>query len=99
MKLLRNNDQNDPHQSSNMGGKSNRPKKAQNSSSMEQRRNSNSRQPRVNSSKKASGMALVTDNRELIEVAQHMPRVNLSTTNKTREVNLTLLDQKALLNT
>lgn len=32
-------------------------------------------------------MMLVTDNRELIEVAQqHMPRVNLSTTNKTKQV-------------
>lgn len=30
---------------------------------------------------------LVTDNRELVEVAQHhMPRVNLSTTNKTKQV-------------
>ncbi len=38
-------------------------------------------------------MMLLTDNRELADAAsQHMPRVNLSTTNKTtRDVNLNFL--------
>ena len=45
-------------------------------------------------------MMLLTDNRELVEVAQqHMPRVNLSTTNKTtRDINLNLLDQRPVVN-
>ena len=74
--------------------------KAQNSSSMEQRRGSNSRQPttRGNSSKKQNpnqaAMMLLTDNREMAEIAQqHMPRVNLSTTHKTtKDQNLNFLD-------
>ena len=41
-------------------------------------------------------MLLSTDNRELVDFAQqHMPRVNLSTTNKTtRDVNLNFLEQQ-----
>ena len=77
--------------------------KAQNSSSMEQRRGSHSFKPpsRGNSTKKAKNQAimLVTDNQELIEAAQqHMPRINLSTTNKTtRDINLNLLDQRSVI--
>ena len=102
MKLLTNNGQTEPNQNSIKGENKNRLKKAQNSSSMEQRRDSSSRQPAVKSSKKAyHGMDLVTDNREMVEVAQmHIPKVNLSTTNKTtRENNHPLFDQRAQLNT
>lgn len=41
---------------------------------------------------------LLSDNRELIDFAQqHMPRVNLSTTNKTtRDVNLNFLEAQKI---